>query len=282
VTVSSPIYQSNDLNISGTFFWARPYNDNSQTYKNVDLSEKSTTHLDNLDVFALSLPIRSTNWTFNPYFMYANIGQYSLSNLQTENESALVVPRGGLTPMLGGGYAAKMTASRLSQLNPWGSGFWAGGFFTYNITSALKVGIEGAYGAVDMGQIKNYSFYDGGKSDTLDMKRAGWYIGGRVDYKTDNWGTPGLIAWYGPGDDDDPHNGSERLPNFNTPWGVTNLAFGGTAAQTSWKVLGHNPSGLAAVVAQVADIPSFIEGMSHTVRAGYYWGTNSADMPKKA
>ncbi len=288
ISVSSPIYKGEDLNIDGSFFWARPYNDNSSNdSKSNGYGDNSHQYLDNLDVFALSLPIRSSNWTFNPYFMYAMIGQYSLTGLIVENENARVVPRGGLMPVLGGyegngGYVSSFQPYVDKLDRAWGDGFWAGGYFTYHFNNALSFGIEGAYGSVDMGSVSNYKGFGDTNGRNFDVKRAGWYIAGRVDYKTD-WGTPGIIGWYGPGDDDDPYNGSERMPNFNTPWGVTNLGFGGTLADTSWKVLGHNPSGLGAVILQVADMPNpLIEGMSHTARAGMYWGTNSASMPKKA
>ena len=75
-----------------------------------------------------------------------------------------------------------------------------------------------------MGEIKNYSGF-GDKGRTMQMKRQGWYAGARLDYKAD-WGVPGFIAWYGSGDDDNPYNGSERLPQFNTPWAVSSLGFG--------------------------------------------------------
>ncbi len=61
---------------------------------------------------------------------------------------------------------------------------------------------------------------------------------------------------------------------------MTALGFGDMDSVT-WKVLGHNPAGMVAVVAQIDDI-SFIEDLSHVVRFGYYWGTNSKEMPRKA
>ncbi|MDO5536909.1 MAG: outer membrane homotrimeric porin [Desulfovibrionaceae bacterium] len=283
-SISTPLYKSNDLNIDGTFFWARPYNDNSSNSSGY--TDKNTTHLDNLDVFALTIPVRGQNWKFQPFVLYANIGQYSLTGLTATNEAALTAPRGGLMPLMGNAYGGGYVNSiqrfdHASQLDPWGTGIFAGGFFTYNITDRLSFGLEGAYGSVNMGQIKNYQFVAGGKSDTFDVKRAGWFIGGRIDYRTD-WGTPGFLFAYGPGEDDDPHNGSERLPVFNSSWGLTNLAFGGGIAQVSWKVLGHSPSGMATFVAQWKDIPSFIDDMKHTFKFAYILGANSTEMPKKA
>ena len=47
------------------------------------------------------------------------------------------------------------------------------------------------------------------------------------------------------------------------------------------KVLGHNPGGLWGVVLHLKDI-SLMEDLKHTLRAGYYHGTNNSAMPKAA
>ncbi len=212
INVSSPVYKSEDLNVDATFFWARPYNDNSQALYNND----ETQHLDNLDVFALSVPIRGDRFRVNPWFMYAMIGKYSLTNLTASPEPAQVVPRGGLMPVMGGYYADFQSNYVKGLDRPWGDGFWAGLCAEFFVTDSFKIGIEGAYGSVDMGKVKHYKGFCGDR--TFQARRSGWYIGGRADWKLD-WGTPGLIAWYGPGDDSNPYNGSERLSSFNTPWG---------------------------------------------------------------
>ena len=94
--------------------------------------------------------------------------------------------------------------------------------------------------------------------------------------------TPGLTAWYSSGDDANVNNGSERLPQYNTPWAVSALGFGGGWTDiATWKVLGHNPGGLWGVVLHLKDI-SLMEDLKHTLRAGYYHGTNNSAMPKAA
>ncbi len=162
----------------------------------------------------------------------------------------------------------------------WGSGIWAGLVADFTPTSRLRLGFEGAYGSVDMGSVKNYTGIDP-NGRTFDVKRAGWYAGARIDYTCD-FGVPGFIFWYGSGDDEDPYNGSERLPQYNTPWGVTSLGFGGGCwDEITWKVLGQNPAGMAAFIAQIDKI-SFVDDLSHTLRFGYYVGTNSPEMVRKA
>ncbi len=280
ITVSSPVYRSGDLNVDATFFWARPYNDNS-TDSRYYSDRTDTRHLDNLDVFALSIPFTTDRVKINPWVMYAMIGKYALSGLTTTTEPALVAPRGGLMPVMGGNYVNGFEGYARNLDRAWGDGIWAGLCGEILLTDSLTLGFEGAYGSVNMGEIRNYKGFGDPNGRTFEARRAGWYIGGRLDWALD-WGTPGILAWYGPGDDGNPYNGSERLPQFNTPWGVSALGFGGGDFDAAtWKVLGHNPSGMAAVMGQIDDI-SFIEDLTHVLRFGYYWGTNSKSMPKKA
>lgn len=277
ITVTSPIYQgSNGLNIDGTVWWARPYNDNS--------TNPQWTHLDNLDTFGIILPIRKDNILFRPFFMYALIGKYSLSNLNASlGDPSMVAPRSGLMPVLGDGHNYNWFQNNFVEgLNrAWGSGFWGGASFEMTLAENWRVALEGIYGSTDFGSVKHYTGFNDGKSRTFDVKKQGWFIGGKVEYKFD-WGTPGFIAWYGPGDDDDPYNGSERMPQFNSPMGVTSLGYGGGIWDVmTWKVLGHNPSGTIGLLAQL-DKMSFIKSLNHTVRFGYFIGTNSPKMPRKA
>lgn len=277
VTVSTPIYRNNDFSLNSTFFWARPYNDNASTVITYDNAQ----YLDNLDVFALMLPIRSNDFEITPWFMYSLIGKYSLSGLKTGNEPAIVAPRGGLMPILANGSAyTNFQTGALSRLDrDWGDGFWAGltGKYTYK---DWTLAFDFNYGYVNMGNISNYKFNNSDNGQEFNVKRSGWYAGIKAEYAYD-WGIPGLILWYASGDDSNPYNGSERLPQFNSPWQVTTLGFGGVLiGQAPWKALGSNPAGMASVILQARDI-SFIENLKHTLRAAYFWGTNSCEMPRK-
>lgn len=293
ITVNAPIVEDGPVQVDATLFWARPYNDNSSTstfLDNAGVSKNNRTTIDNMDVFGLILPVKGDGFKISPWGMYSLIGKYSLSGLgagvSQARDPGLVAPRGGLMPILGGWqgmfnkpYTAFEGDSLKGLDRAWGDGWWAGLVGDFNL-GALRLGFEGAYGSVNMGEVKNYQGFREGKGKTFEVRREGWYVGGRADYKTD-WGTPGLIAWYGSGDDSNPYNGSERLPQFNTPWGVTALGGGGGIYdEATWKVLGHNPAGTVGVVAQIADM-SFVDNLKHTLRFGYYWGTNSAKMPRK-
>lgn len=284
ITVSTPVYANDGMTVGATFFWGRPYNDNSQNTQNGRLEAN---YLDNLDVFALVLPIKAEGLKVSPWGMYALIGENSLRGINdntSQREPAIYAPRGGLMPVLGSGmnYYQTFEKTYRNANNTWGNGWWGG--MTVNLTQLepWDLAVEGTYGRVDMGELKDYTQFDPkGKGKTFQLVREGWYAAMRADYKF-GWGTPGILAWYGSGDDDNPYNGSERLPVFNTPWPVTPLGFGGGFFDLdTWKVLGHNPSGMMGFVGSIKDV-SFIDDLKHTLKFAYFHGTNSSEMPKKA
>lgn len=279
ITVSKPLISNEELDMTATLFWARPYNDNAEKV----FPEKNVAYLDNMDVFALTLPMRAGNLQVTPWGMYALIGKYSLSGLKVTNEPAIVAPRGGLMPILGNNTTYPgFQGQWLSGLDrAWGEGIWAGITTAYTFDDTL-LAADFVYGGVNMGTIANYrGFEPDAAGKNFDVRRAGWYAGLRMEQSFD-WGKPGLILWYGSGDDDNPYNGSERLPQYNTPWPVTSLGFGGSHIdEAAWKVLGSSPGGLAGVVAQLKDI-SFVDNLTHTIKAAYFLGTNSPQMPRKA
>ena len=90
-----------------------------------------------------------------------------------------------------------------------------------------------------------------------------------------------IIAWYGSGDDGNPYNGSERLPQYNTPWAVSALGFGGGWTDiATWKVLGHNPAPLGRGPASQGH---FVHGRSEAHPARRILPcTNNSAMPKAA
>lgn len=278
ITVNAPLYSSDDFNLDMTFFWARPYNDNAP--------QEGERWNDNMDNFGLVLPFTGKNYKIQPFFMYSLMGKYSMTGIPPTNttyDNGLVAPRGGLMPVLGDGHTYSWFANNyLRGLNkPWGDGIWAGLASTFDIADDWRLAIEGAFGSVNMGTVKKYKGFGDPNGRNFDVRREGWYAGAKLEYKLD-WGVPGLLFWYGSGDDDNPYNGSERLPQYNTPWGVSSLGYGGgTFDELTWKVLGHNPGGSIGMIAQI-DKLSFIEDLNHVLRFGYYIGTNSPKMPRKA
>ena len=82
------------------------------------------------------------------------------------------------------------------------------------------------------------------------MNREGWLASLLLEYKLD-WGTPGLYGWYSTGDDNNPRNGSARMPVVGT-WGIG---------------------------ARLKDV-SFLEDLKHTLRVNFMGGTNAPKMAK--
>ena len=115
--------------------------------------------------------------------------------------------------------------------------------------------------------------------DADSAERAGWIVAALAEYKLDMV-TPGILAWYGSGEDDDLDNGSERMPSVSpTGWGVTSFGFPGSVYRQDTN-FGLNGAGTWAVGLQFADI-SFMENLSHVLRVVYMKGTNDADVIKK-
>ena len=104
------------------------------------------------------------------------------------------------------------------------------------------------------------------------MDRWGWYIAGEIDYKTP-WVTPGILAWWTSGDDDDIYNGSERLPTIDANFAATSFGWDGGDLLNNDDVMGTDASGTWGVGLLFKDI-SFIENLTHQVRVVFYGGTN--------
>ena len=279
VMANAPLWEGSDGSSGSlTAFWARPYNDNSSnTYPN----DPSTRAIDNLDVFTALLPMRWEKFRFTPWVLYALIGKYSLTGVSMP-PPPIVLPRGGLMPVLGDSLNYPIFQNtRLKSLDrAWGGGIWGSLMGDYDVTDNFNIALEGIYGYVNMGDIDNYTGFPG-RSRTFHVRREGWYVGTKFSYATE-YGTPALLLWYGSGDDDNPWNGSERMPQFNSPFMVTSLGFGGGAIdETTWKVLGNNPAGMMAAVAEIKDV-SFLPKLKHKFAVAGYVGTNSPKMPKRA
>ena len=128
--------------------------------------------------------------------------------------------------------------------------------------------------------------FDAGYS-TLDtdysaLDRSGWYASLLAEYRL-AWGTPGIYAWYSSGDDDNPGNGSERLPSFDYNNECTS-GFSGFGTLGTWTigrdaVLGYTLAGTWGFGARIRDL-SFIDKLSHTIRVNFYNGTNAPRMAR--
>ena len=257
-------YQFNE-NVGLTAFWARPYNDNNgylydgdkQGYKN---------YMDNMDMFAVLLPLTFDGVKVTPWVMYAALGPGMFDHEKMHNPD-------GDYPY--GSYGSAWTrASRgltsgftgFDKLDSYGNAFWAGitGEVTY--WDPFRIAWDVNYGSVS---------YEDEK-----MNREGWLASLLLEYKLD-WGTPGIYGWYGSGDDSNPRNGSERMPvvSANGNNDFSNFAFNGNPYIARECVLGSTMVGTWGVGVRLKDV-SFLEDLKHTLRVNFMGGTNAPKMAK--
>ena len=262
-------YQFNE-NVALTAMWARPYNDNYSSR-----ADRVNYH-DNMDLFALMVPLTFDGVKVTPWAMYGMQGKNARFN-----EGGVDTADGALGATLPG-YYPRMNGLALGKTSKaYGSMFWAGLPISLTLWDPLNVELDINYGYVESMGRYEAERYDNTFARMGDTKREGWLVKALVEYKMD-WGTPGIFGWYASGDDGNVKNGSERLPsiagagNFTSFMGDGNLAWG----------TGHNfydnnltYAGTWGVGLQIADV-SFVEDLKHTFRVAYWGGTNSPSMVK--
>ena len=269
-------YQFND-NVGLTALWMRPLNDN-YTGTNADnepYGNGYNNYLDNMDLFALMLPLKFDGVELTPWAMYGMQGKNARFN-----EGGVDTADGALGATLPGFHLGMNGLARDKTSKAYGSMFWAGLPVAITAFDPLNIEFDINYGYVEaMGR------YDVLKRGTDlvrgNSKREGWLVKALVEYKMD-WGTPGIFGWYASGDDGNVKNGSERLPsiagagNFTSFMGDGNLAWG-----TGYNFYDNNLTyaGTWGVGLQIADV-SFVEDLKHTFRVAYWGGTNSPSMVK--
>jgi len=234
-------YDFND-NVGLSLAWYRPYN-----------SSINRTH-DAVDVFYAAVPVNGDGFGVTPWGMYSTIGKNALSLLLGGDiDNGDLYGLYGLLPAVIPGVS----------LTDRGKAWWLGIGGELTLFDPFTVAADFIYGHADLGSVP-----------AGDLKRSGWLVALQASYKLD-WATPGLIAWYGSGDDSDAADGSERLPSiFAESWG-TNFGMDGGWFDAASLTLGL--SGTWGVGLRLDDI-SFIENLTHSLRATYYQGTNNKAM----
>lgn len=250
-----------------TGMWLRPSNDNFPGKNGHDAG-----YLDNMDLFALTLPIRHEGLELTPWLMYGMQGRNTFAdgNNWTEGE-----PGFSLRPYFGTPGNALPTLGHSSLL--YRNLFWAGLPVGLRLESGWNFEFDFNYGYVE--EMGRYTTFKGVGQEPVrgSLKREGWLAKALVEYSMD-WGVPGLFGWYASGDDGNINNGSERMPalvpygNFTSFMGDGNLAWAWEDYQTSY-------AGTWGIGLQLRDM-SFIEDLSHTFRAAWWGGTNSTGMVK--
>ena len=248
-------YQFNE-NVGLTAFWARPYNDNAG-YKSSDASStKWDNYMDNMDMFAVLLPLTFDGVKVTPWVMYAAMGPGMFDNFAKERGNAWGRASDGMQSGFKG----------TDRNDSYGNAFWAGVTGEVTYWDPFRIAWDVNYGSAS---------YEDQK-----MNREGWLASLLLEYKLD-WGTPGLYGWYGSGDDSNPRNGSERMPvvSANGNNGFSNFAFNGNPYIAREGVLGTTMVGTWGIGARLKDV-SFLEDLKHTLRVNFMGGTNAPKMAK--
>ena len=251
-------YQFNE-NVGLTAFWARPYNDNNG-YKSSDTSKGQwTNYMDNMDMFAVLLPLSFDGVKVTPWVMYAAMGPGMFGNDFAKHDE-IVNGLGRAQKGLVSGFTG------FDKNDTYGNAFWAGVTGEVTMWDPFRIAWDVNYGSAS---------YEDEK-----MNREGWLASLLLEYKLD-WGTPGLYGWYGSGDDSNPKNGSERMPvvsaNGNNQF--SNFAFNGNPYIAREGVLGSTMVGTWGIGARLKDM-SFLEDLKHTLRVNFMGGTNAPKMAK--
>ena len=246
-------YQFNE-NVGLTAFWARPYNDNGG-YKSQWSGKDYDNYMDNMDMFAVLLPLSFDGVKVTPWVMYAAMGP-GMFNYDKKPGNAW-----------GRASAGMISGFKGTDWNDsYGNAFWAGVTGEVTYWDPFRIAWDVNYGSAS---------YEDEK-----MNREGWLASLLLEYKLD-WGTPGLYGWYGSGDDSNPKNGSERMPvvSANGNNGFSNFAFNGNPYIAREGVLGTNMTGTWGIGARLKDM-SFLEDLKHTLRVNFMGGTNAPKMAK--
>ena len=250
-------YQFNE-NVGLTAFWARPYNDNNG-YKSSTSSTKWDNYMDNMDMFAVLLPLSFDGVKVTPWVMYAAMGPGMFENDFAKHDE-IVNGLGRAQKGLVSGFTG------FDKNDTYGNAFWAGVTGEVTYWDPFRIAWDVNYGSAS---------YEDEK-----MNREGWLASLLLEYKLD-WGTPGLYGWYGSGDDSNPRNGSERMPvvSANGNNGFSNFAFNGNPYIAREGVLGSTMVGTWGIGARLKDV-SFLEDLKHTLRVNFMGGTNAPKMAK--
>lgn len=276
-------YKVND-NVGLTAWWMRPFNDN---YGGEDRDGRTIQqgYLDNLDLFGLSIPVKYDGYEFTPWVLYGMIGKNTMwsggandvwTNWGTDgNLRNTMYPNPAMMNRGTDRYTNHATSKA------YGSLFWVGIPIGITALEPWNFEFDFNYGyAESMGRFNAYK----GDVNPANLKRSstqrqGWIAKALVEYKMD-WGAPGIFGWYSSGDDDNPKNGSERMPSIAPYQQMTGAMF----ANNPYTIVPWHNGDLAlagtwGIGLQLRNL-SFMEDLKHTLKATYIGGTNSPKMIK--
>ena len=269
ITVSAQFTE----NVGATLFWMRAENTD-------DLNH------DALDLVGLTVPVTFDGVKVTPWAMAAFVGKNSLAEWghlgYDTDDWGYAIDRGngwknptgdqlrvasGLLPAWGV-IPNDMFVNITDADDDHGDVWWLG--FTGELTmfDPIRIAWDAAYGSADFGSYSGF-----------DIKRAGWYVAGLAQYKMD-FMTPGLMLFYASGDDDNPNDGSEQIPNIDGGWNASSFGFdGGVYGAAAVVKMSDTIAGLWGIQLRFDDI-SYMEDLKHDLRVAYYTGTNDSKLVK--
>ena len=155
-------YQFNE-NVGLTAFWARPWNDNFTGWNDtVHGDNYQSNYMDNVDVFALLLPLSFDGVKVTPWGMMAGIGPNAFA-AQKYDEDGTITGRNyfgnvsgtsnkyaaaGMFPA--GGAMHKDGTSAAKRLNSYGTAWWAGLTGEVTMWDPFRIAWDFNYGAVNL------------------------------------------------------------------------------------------------------------------------------------
>ncbi|MDL2210499.1 outer membrane homotrimeric porin [Desulfovibrio sp. OttesenSCG-928-O18] len=243
-------------NVALTAFWLRPFD---RSYYGADQQDGQNV-ADDMDMFGLSLPITGQGFSVTPWAMYARNGNASdyWGYRADYNGNAV------MTDMIDA-----------NQIKGSSNMWWVGAAIELDMLEPISFKLDAMYGRST-------------SSGDRDMapEYSGFLLAGLIEYKSEAWwGNPGLIAWYGSGDDSDDYKDGEfgRMPIVsadNAGFAPAGYGFSGSMGCMQDGLISQSGVGLWGLGLQLDGI-SLIDKLSHTLRVVYVRGTNDEDMIKK-
>ena len=273
-------YQFNE-NVGLTAVWARLFNDNWDGDSSASkrwTPDGYKNYQDNVDMFALTLPLTFDGVKVTPWAMYGMIGNNAWDAIDAGwDGSNGSFPKYTMRPYP---YANNADITDINTSKAYGSAFWAGLPISVTAFDPLNIELDINYGYIEsMGRysVKQQNTGDWRRGDT---KREGWLVKALVEYKMD-WGTPGIFGWYSSGDDGNVKNGSERMPTLSGCGNFMSFMGDGNYGWGDGRLYDRNLTyaGTWGVGLRLHDM-SFVEDLKHSFRVAYWGGTNSPSMAK--
>lgn len=233
-----------------TAFWLRAFD---QEYYGAGQTNGGNLE-DEMDLFGVTVPISGEGFALTPWFMYGRSGKdsgYWDYIADDENYSSANGFKGAT--------------------NLW----FAGAALELDIFKPFSLKLDAMYGAAKGDDAPEFS---------------GWLVAGLFEYQSDTaWGNPGLIGWYASGDDgDDYKNGNHgkygRMPivsNYDAGFAPLGFGFPGSMGCMDDGLISNSGIGTWGLGLQL-DGFTFMDKLSHTLRAAYIRGTNDGDIIKKS